>query len=90
MPANLMALESVFGSLISGIIGLVGAAAVVMLVVGGFQYLQAGSDKDAAARAWRTLTFAVGGLILTASAYMILNLFGSFIGVDLSSFNLSF
>ena len=90
MPAELSALEDVFASILRAVIGLAGAAAIVMLVVGGFQYLQAGQDKEAASRAWHTLTFAVAGLVLTVSSFMILTLFGTFLGVDLSNFDLCF
>lgn len=87
-PAPLSALNSVFGTLLSSVITLVGAASLIMLLAGGFQYFSAGGDKEGAARAQRTLTYAVIGLILTASAYMILSLLGTFLGANLTLFDI--
>ena len=61
-----------------------------MLIVGGYQYLMAGGNKDAAARASHTLTYAIIGLIVAMSAWLILSLVGGFLGVDLSSFSVCF
>jgi len=90
MPATLGNLNQVFGSVISQILSLVGMLAVVMLVVGGYKYLMAGTDKDAATKARNTITYVVMGLILAVSAWMIINLVGKFLGVNLSTFNICF
>ena len=89
-PATLGNLNQVFGSVISQLLTLVGMLAVVMLVVGGYKYLMAGTDKDAASKARNTLTYVVLGLILAVSAWMIINLVGTFLGVNLSNFNICF
>ena len=88
-PAPLSALEGVFSQVISVILGLAGIAAVVMLVVGGYHYLMAGGDKEGAARARNTITYALVGLILSVSAWAILNLFASFLGITgIGTFNI--
>jgi len=87
-PTPLNGLNTVFGSLITGILTLVGAVSVIMLLAGGFQYFSAGGDKEAASRAWRTITYAILGLILATSAYMLLSLLGTFLGIPLGTFNI--
>jgi len=68
---------------------LAGIAVLVMLVWGGYQFLMAGGDKEGAAKAQKTLTYAIGGLILVLSAWIILNLLGNFLGVDFSVFKIT-
>lgn len=87
-PARISDLEAVFSKVISGALTLVGIAVLVMFISGGMGYLMAGSDKEGAAKAQKTLTYAIGGLVLTLSAWIILNLVGKFLGVDFSTFSL--
>ncbi len=85
-PARLSDLDSVFASVLNIALAGVGLAVVIMFVVGGYQFLMAGSDKDAAARARHTLTYAVTGLILALSSWIILSLVGTFLGVNFKIF----
>lgn len=80
-PAQLLNLEGILGNLISTALTLVAMVSVVMIVYGGFQFISAGADKEAAARARGTITFAILGVILGVSAWIIINLFGSFLGI---------
>ena len=89
-PPPLIGLEVVMGTFISVALAIVGAGVVVMIVIAGFQFLSAGGDKEGAAKARNTLTYAILGLILAVSAWMILALVGKFLGLDLSTFKLSF
>ena len=47
-PARLSDLDSVFASVLRVALAGVGITVVVMFVIGGYQFLMAGSDKDAA------------------------------------------
>ena len=87
-PARLSDLDSVFASVLRVALAGVGIAVVVMFIIGGYQFLMAGSDKDAAARARHTLTYAVIGLILALSAWIILSLVGTFLGVNFANFTI--
>ena len=87
-PAKITDLEQVFSSIVSGALTLAGIAALVMIVWGGYQFLMAGGDKEGAAKAQKTLTYAIGGLSLVLSAWIILNLLGNFLGVDFSIFSI--
>ncbi len=87
--ASILDLEHVFASIVVVALSAAGIAAVVMLVIGGFKFIAAGGDKDAAQKAGQTITYAVGGLVLVLSAWVILNLLGNFLGVDFSVFKIT-
>ena len=88
-PARISDLEGVFGQVVSVALGAAGIAALVMLVIGGFKFLSAGGDKEATQKAGQTITYAVGGLVLVLSAWIILNFLGNFLGVDFSIFKIT-
>ena len=88
MPASISDLEKVFSNIVSVALTLGGITALVMLIVGGFKFLSAGGDKEATQKAGKTLTYAIGGLVLTLSAWIILNLLGNFLGINFSTFSI--
>ena len=61
---------------------------LVMMFVGGFQFLFAGGDPKAIARARNTLTFAIIGLIVLLAVWFLLLAIQSVTGVPVTSFNL--
>jgi hypothetical protein len=87
-PAAIGNLNSVFATVVRSLISLVGIASFVMLLLGGFKFISAGSDKEAAHHAQQTINLAIGGLIISLSAWLLLNLIGVFLGVDLNVFNI--
>jgi cytochrome bd-type quinol oxidase subunit 2 len=80
--------NSVFASILRALIGLVGIASLAMLILGGFKFISAGADKDASQKAQQTITYAVGGLIISLSAWIILSIIGTFLGVNLGVFDI--
>ena len=58
----------------------------LMLLTGGFKYLTSGGDPKATEGAQKTLTYAIGGLVLLAGSYMILNIIKTFTGADVTNF----
>lgn len=86
MPAKLSNLDSVFSSILNVALAGVGIGVVIMFIVGGYQFMMAGGDKEAAARARLTLTYAVIGLIVALSAWIILALLGNFLGINFTLF----
>jgi hypothetical protein len=88
LPPTIRDLETVFRGLVSSAILLTGVAVLIMLLVGGFQYLSAGGDKEAAQRASRTIGYSIGGLVMVLSAWIIINLLGQFLGADFSTFSI--
>ncbi len=87
-PAKISGVNTILQNFLSVALTLVGLVAVAMIVMSGIHFLSAGGDKEGAARAKNTLTFAIIGLIVAISAWMILNLFGSFLGINIGTFNI--
>lgn len=56
------------------LMGFVGALSVIFIIVGGIQYITSAGNSDGSARAKKTITYAVGGLILALSTTAIINL----------------
>jgi len=53
----------------------------VMLLVGSFRYLFSGGNSKGTETAKNTITFAVIGLVVALSSFVILNLIAEFTGV---------
>jgi hypothetical protein len=87
-PAKISDLNIVFGNVVTVALTLAGISVLVMFVVGGLGFIMAGGDKEATQKAQRTLSFAIGGLVLTVSAWIIMSLLGSFLGLDFATFTL--
>lgn len=81
-PAQLTDLEGIFANVLQAAIALAGVALFIMLLVGGIKYITSGGDSKAAASAQQTITWAIIGIVLLASAYLILRLIANFTGID--------
>src|SRR3989344_3706832 len=77
--ASLGQLSQVFAGLISSLLGLVGIVVIIMIAASGLNLLMAGGDKEAAARARNMLNYSILGLVVTLSAWLILNVIGGFL-----------
>lgn len=55
------------------LVSIAGVVAVVMMIIGGFQYLTAGGDAGRMKAAKERITNAVAGILLTLGAYTLLN-----------------
>lgn len=85
-PAQLSNLDSVFSNLVGVVLGLASITLFLMLLLGGFRYTTSGGDPKAVESAKKTLTYAIFGMVLVASAYLILRLIGQFTGADVTNF----
>jgi hypothetical protein len=81
-PAQITDITNVFGNALTGFLGLGGILLFVMLVTAGFQFTTAGGDPKAIAQAWKTLTFAIVGMILVVAAFLILTFIANFTGAN--------
>ncbi len=52
----------------------VGAVAIIMIIVGGFRYITSGGDSGKVGSAKNTLIYAIIGLVIVALAQLIVNL----------------
>jgi hypothetical protein len=88
--ATIGSLESLFSNVIQAIIALAGVALLVMFFVAGFSFLFSGGDPKKLEQAKGTLTNAVIGLVIIVAAYILIRLVGTFTGVDLTTFKITF
>jgi len=89
MPPQLTGLQDLFSHVVSLVIGFAGIAFFLLFIIGGFQYMTASGNEQAVAGARKTLTFAIGGLVLIALSYLILVLIKDFTGVDVTHFSIT-
>lgn len=85
-PAQLSQLGDVFGNVVTSLLALGGIVLFLMLLTGGFKYLTSGGDPKATETAQKTLTYAIGGMILLAGSYLILRIISDFTGADVTNF----
>jgi len=85
-PAQLSDLEVVFANIVAAILGFAGIALFILLIIGGFKYITAGGDPKAVDGAKKTLTYAIAGFVLIASAFLILRFIEVFTGLNVTVF----
>lgn len=87
-PAQLSNLEVVFKNVVNVILGFAGITFFVLLLIGGIKYITSGGDPKATESAQKTITSAVGGLIIIVLSYLILVLIKAITGVDVTLFKI--
>ena len=80
--ATIKGLEAIFFNVVVVILSLAGIVLFIMLIIGGFKYLTAGSSQEQTQSARQTLTYAFIGFIVIVAAFLILRLIGEFTGVQ--------
>ncbi len=79
--ATIQGLRCMIANVLSVAITGIGLAGFIMLIIGGFRYLTSGGNSKGAETAKNTITFAVIGLVVALSSFVILNLIAEFTGV---------
>jgi hypothetical protein len=79
-------LETVFSNVVGYILGFAGIVLFIMLLSGGFKYITAGGDPKGVEGAKKTLTFAIGGIVVIALSFLILALIKQVTGADVTTF----
>jgi len=72
-PFGNISLPQLIGRFIGGVMGLFGTVALVMFIYAGFTWMTAGGNMDAVKKAKATIMYAALGLIISVSAYFIVN-----------------
>mgnify|MGYP001597792198 CR=1 FL=1 len=84
--ATLQNLECLFSNVIGIVLGIAGIVFFILLLSSGFKFITSGGDPKALEGAKKTLTHAIGGLILIIASYLILLLIKEITGVDVTIF----
>lgn len=85
-PPTLQNLEDVFANVIKIVLGIAGITFFILLLSSGFKFITSGGDPKALEGAKKTLTYAIGGLIVIILSYLILLLIKEITGVDVTIF----
>jgi len=85
-PPKLKEFECIFGNLVGMLIPLAGIIFFIMLLMGGFKYMTASGNPQQIDSAHKTITYAIGGLLVTALAYTILVVINYVTGADITNF----
>jgi len=88
-PAPLSDLEVVFSKVVGVVLGFAGIVFFVLLILSGFKFMTAGGDPKALESAKKTLTYAIGGLVVILLSYLILVLIQTITGVNVTTFKVS-
>jgi len=86
---QLSQLTDVFSNLVNALLAMGAFALFIMFLIGGFKFITSGGDPKMAEEAKKTLTYAIGGMVLLAVSFMILNIIGNITGAPVTEFNIT-
>ncbi len=72
-PSNLFGDSGIFSQISSVLLFIVGAIAVIMIVIGGLRYVISGGDSSQVQSANNTILYALVGIIIAILAYAAVN-----------------
>ena len=76
---DLFGQSGIFKTITNVLLYIIGAIAVIMLIIGGIRYITSGGDAGAVTSAKNTILYAVVGIIVAILAYAVVNfVIGSF------------
>lgn len=75
--------ECLMANILSSAITLVGIVAFVMFLVGGFQYLTAGSNAKGTEQGKNSITFAIVGIVIALASILLVNIISGITGVSI-------
>jgi len=78
---TIQGIECLVSNILAVAVTLIGIVAFVMFLVGGFQYLTAGSNAKGVEQGRNSITFAIIGIVLALASIMILNVIARLTGV---------
>lgn len=79
--ATLQGVQCLIANAFSVIITVIGLAGFVMFIIGSFRWMLSGGNTKGTETARNTMTFAVIGIVVALSGFIILNLIASFTGI---------
>lgn len=86
--AKISDLGTIFASVVKSFITFAAIILFVFLLIGGFKYITSAGDPKALEGAQKTITYAIGGLIVVLLSFLILVLIKQITGVDVTTFNI--
>lgn len=87
-PLTFSDLEPMVENVVRAVLGLAGITLFILIVLGGFQLITSGGDPGKVQAAWKTITFAIGGLVVILLSILILRFIYVFTGVNVLEFKI--
>lgn len=81
--ATIQGLECLIANVFTVIITIIGLAGFVMFVIAGITWMVSGGDTNKVSNARNSMTYAVVGMVVALSAFIVLNLIASFTGISI-------
>ncbi len=79
-PIDLFGASGTFSTITNVLLFIIGAIAVIMIIIGGMRYVLSGGDSNQITAAKNTILYAIVGIIVAILAYAVVNfVLGSFI-----------
>lgn len=73
VPDNIDGDDGLIKQVVNILLFIIGAVAVIMLIIGGLRYVVSGGDQNSVTAAKNTILYAVVGIIVAVFAYAIVN-----------------
>jgi len=80
--ATIQGIGCMLANVLSVVLTLIGMAGFVMIIYAAFTMLLSAGKSQQVEKSKNTITFAIIGIILALSAFIIINLLASFTGID--------
>lgn len=81
--ATVQGLMCLVANVLSVALPLIGIAGFVMMLFGALQWMLSGGNSQSVEKARNSMVFAVVGLVLALSSFVIINLIADFTGIDI-------
>ncbi len=65
--------DTIFSNVTNALLFVIGAVAVIMIIIGGLRYITSNGDPKAAEAGRNTIMYSVIGIIVAMAAYAIVN-----------------
>jgi heme O synthase-like polyprenyltransferase len=78
--ATLSCIPIVFANLINVALIFAGVVAVIFIILGGIKFINSGGDPKRVEGAQKTITFAILGLVIVFSSFLIIHFIGNVTG----------
>ena len=85
---TIQGIEGIVSNILNIIIPIIGVVLLIMLIAGGFQYITSGGEAEQTAKAKKTLTTTLLGLLVVLGAWLIIKLIEEFTGLKLHEFTI--
>ena len=80
--ATLSCLPALFVNIINALLGLAGAVALFMVIYSGIKLTTSGGEAKQIEGARHTLTYAILGLVIVLTSFIVINLISTVTGLD--------